>query len=202
MKKLFIISLFIFLVLAANLFAQIDLTLVGGLNLSTVKFNDNNADNDIDLPMKSGFILGIETKGGPFIIGGSFIQRGMIMKGDDEYGGNITLTQTYNYLSGYLLYPISIQKQLSVFGGCQLGKFIGGTAERKWDGDSDSIDLETEKYALDFGILFGADFMFNSSVGVRGSYYIGLSNVIGIDEYPSNYNWKNRGIEISLLYKI
>ena len=202
MKKLFITTLFVTLALAANLFAQTDVTLVGGLNLSTVKYNDNTVDDNVDISMKSGLILGAEIIGGPFIIGGEFIQRGTIMKGYDEYGGHVTLTQTYNYLSGYLLYPVSIQKQLSVFGGCQIGKFIGGTSEIKWDGDSDSIDLDAEDYAIDFGILFGADFMFNSSVGARGSYYLGFSDVIGIYGVPSDYNWKNRGIGLCLLYKI
>ncbi len=199
MKKLFIITLFVTLALAINLSAQIDLTLVGGLNLSTVKYNDNNADNYVDISMRTGFILGVETVGGPFVIGGEFVQRGANVKSKvyDSEGSD-----TYNYLSGYLLYPVSIQKQLSVFGGCQLGKFIGGTSEIKWNGDSDSVDLEAEDFALDFGLLFGADVMLNSSVGVRGSYYIGLSNVIGVEGYPSDANYKNSGIGICLLFKI
>ena len=199
MKKLFIITLFVTLALAINLSAQIDLTLVGGLNLSTVKYNDNNADNYVDISMRSGFILGVETVGGPFVIGGEFVQRGANVKSKvyDSEGSD-----TYNYLSGYLLYPVSIQEQLSVFGGCQLGKFIGGTSEIKWNGDSDSVDLEAEDFALDFGLLFGADVMLNSSVGVRGSYYIGLSNVIGVEGYPSDANYKNSGIGICLLFKI
>ena len=199
MKKLFIITLFITVVLAVNLSAQVDLTFVGGLNLSSVKYNDSNADNSVDILMRSGFILGAETVGGPFIVGAAFIQRGANIKSKVyDFEGS----DTYNYLSGYLLYPISVQKQLSLFGGCQLGKFIGGTSEIKWNGDSESFDLEAEDFALDFGLLFGADVMLNSTIGVRGSYYIGLSNVIGVDGYPSESNYKNSGIGICLLFKI
>ena len=89
---------------------------------------------------------------------------------------------------------------MSVFGGCQLGKGIGGTLEAEWDGNSDSHVLKAEDFYLDFGLLFGADIMFNSSVGIRGSYYIGLSDVA--EGEPSNSNFKNRGIGICLLYKI
>jgi len=198
MKNLFIITIFVVVVFAVNLSAQTDVTLVGGLNLSTVKYNDNNADNYVDISMRSGFILGVETVGGPFIVGAAFIQRGANVKSKVyDFEGS----DTYNYLSGYLLYPISIQKQLSVYGGCQLGKLIGGTAKFESDGATETNDLDAEDYALDFGILFGADVMFNSSVGIRGSYYIGLSNVIGVEGYPSDANYKNRGIEICLLYK-
>ena len=63
MKKVFIITLFIAVVFAVNLFAQTDVTLVGGLNFSTVKYNDNTVDDNVDISTKSGFVLGIEAIG-------------------------------------------------------------------------------------------------------------------------------------------
>ena len=140
----------------------------------------------------------VETLGSPFVIGGKFIQRGANFKVIDyDYEGS----DTYNYLSGYLLYPVSIQKQLSIFGGCQFGKCIGGTSKYESGEISEAVDLDAKDFALDFGVLFGVDIMFNSSGGVRGSYYIELSNVIGAADVPSDENFKNRGLEISLLYK-
>ena len=199
MKKLLVTLLFVTVILATTLFAQSEVNLVGGLNLSTVKYNDNTVDDYADISMKSGFILGIETISGAFVIGGSFIQRGANIKiGSEDFEGS----DTYNYLSGYVHYNIPIQKQLSVFGGCQLGKFIGGTSKFEWNGSSGSFDLEAENFAIDFGLLFGADVMFNSSIGLRGSYYLGLVDVISIASVSSNENYKNRGIGICLLYKI
>ena len=80
MKKHFLILLFITVVLTTNLVAQIELTIVGGANLATVKYNDNTVDNEVDISMKTGLILGVETVGGPFIVGGSFTQRGATFK--------------------------------------------------------------------------------------------------------------------------
>lgn len=200
MKILFLILLFSFVVLSTSLLAQIELTLVGGLNLSSVKCNDNTVDNYVDFSVKSGLLIGVETIGGPFIIGGVYIQRGVKSKYNDIYYGEITQTDTYNYLSGYLLYPVSIQKQLSIFGGCQLGKSIGGTLEAEGEDFSGSTVMKAEDFNLDFGFLFGADVMLNMNIGLRGSYFVGLSDVM--EGVPSNYNFKNRGIGICLLYKI
>lgn len=200
MKKLLVTLLFVTVVVATSLFAQIELTLVGGLNLGTVKYNDNTVDNDYDISTNPGLILGVETIGGPLIIGGVYIQRGASFKGNIEYLGTYTVTNTYNYLSGYLFYPIPIHEQLSVFGGCQLGTSLGGTSELKYSGGSNTQDLKAEDFAIDFGLMFGTDFMFNSTVGARASYYIGLSNVA--DGALSNQNFKNRGIGLCLLYKI
>jgi len=197
MKKQLLILLFITTVLAANLSAQMELTLVGGANLATVKYNDNTVDNYVDISMKSGLIIGLETVGGPFIIGGSFTQRGAIFKIDSS---NFEGTDTYNYITGYFLYPVAVQNILSVFGGCQIGKSIGGTATYEDNYDSETYDLKAEDFTLDFGLLFGADFMFNSNVGARASYFIGLSDVI--DGLTSDNNFKNRGIGLCLLYKL
>ena len=200
MKKYLFILLFITTVQTANLLAQMELTIVGGVNLATVKYNDNAVDNNIDISTKSGFILGIETVGGPFIIGGNFIQRGTNYTVNDEDYGEITQKDNFNYLSGYLLYPISIQKKLSIFGGCQLGKGIGGTQVADGDDISGSNVLKADDFNLDFGLLFGADYMINSSIGLRALYFIGLSDVA--EGIPANSNFKNRGIGLCLLYKL
>ena len=199
MKKLLLILLFISTVLAINLLAQMELTIVGGANLATVKYNDNTVDNDYDILMKPGLIFGVETVGGPFIIGGAYTQRGVIIKDKTSSDEG---SDSYNYLSAYILYPVTVQNVLSLFGGCQLGKFISGSATIEDGNGSETYNLEAEDYALNFGLVFGADFMLNSNVGARASYFIGLSNVIGAAGFPSDYNYKNRGIGLCLLYKL
>jgi len=201
MKKYLLIILLISLILTINLLAQVELTIVGGVNLASVKYNDNTIDNYYDILLKPGLIAGVEAIGGPFIIGGSFIQRGAetkSMNDEDDFEGS----DTYNYVSGYLLYPVKVQKVLSIFGGCQIGKLISGSATIKEGGSTQTFNLEAEDYALNFGLLFGADFMLNSNIGARASYFIGLSNVVGVAGYPSEYNYKNRGIGLCLLYKM
>ena len=86
MKKLFILLLIVVGVFAASLFAQVELTFVGGMNLGSVTFNENEVDNYYDISMKPGLILGVETIGGPFIIGGVFIQRGVIIELSEDFG--------------------------------------------------------------------------------------------------------------------
>jgi len=199
MKKQLLILLFITVVLTTNLLAQIELTIVGGVNLATIKYNDNSVDNNVDISMKSGLIIGLETVGGPFIVGGAFTQRGANFK-TEFYGNEFEGSDTYNYITGYILYPVAVQNVLSLFGGCQLGKSIGGTAKYEDDYDSETYDLKAEDFTLDIGLLFGADFMLNSNVGARASYFIGLSDVI--DGVVADNNFKNRGIGFCLLYKL
>jgi len=200
MKKHLLILLFSFVVLSTSLLAQIELTIVGGINISKVKYNDNAVDNDVVISNKPGFIIGIETIAGPFNIGGNYIQRGVNYEFTDEYLGELTQKDNFNYLSGYLLYPVSIQKKFALFGGCQLGKALGGTQVLEGDDISDSNVLKADEFNLDFGLLLGADFMLNINIGVRASYYIGLSDIA--EGVPTNNNLKNRGIGLCLLYKL
>lgn len=196
MKKLLITLLFVSGILTTGLLAQTETTIIGGLNFGSVKFNNNNYNDEIDISMKSGFTFGVESLEKVFIIGGAFDQRGANFKDKDS---DVKISHTYNYLSGYILIPISIQKELTVFGGCQLGKALGGKSVIKDGGYSDSISLKVTDFILDFGLLFGVDYMFNSTIGARASYFIGLVDVLTNE--PLN-NYKNRGIGICLLYKI
>ena len=199
MKKLLLTSIFVTGILATSLFAQRGFTLVGGLNLGSIKYNNDNVDNDVDISTKTGLILGVESTGGPLNMGVAYIQRGAKFKAEFLYD-DIRIIETYNYLSGYVIIPISIQKVLSVFGGGQIGICLGGTSEMESGGESMTYDLEGEDFAIDLGLLFGADYMFNTNIGIRASYYLGLADVA--DGVESNYNFKNRGIAINLLYKI
>jgi len=188
-----------------GLFAQGGLTIVGGLNMGSIKYNDSDMADEFDVSMKMGFSIGAETMAGPLKVGGGFVQRGanvevVFINSITQYGEKFEVSETINYLSGYGLYPFSIQEGLSAFGGFQLGKCIGGKAEFSIDGESESEDLKGEDFALDYGLLLGVDYSINANMGVRASYYLGLADVV--EDVDSDFNYKHSGIGVSLLYKM
>jgi len=187
------------LLLITGLFAQGGFTIVGGLNMGSIKYNDSDVADEVDVSMKMGFSIGAETMAGPLKVGGGFVQRGANVE-VDLLGETLEGSDTYNYLSGYGLYPFSIQEGLSAFGGLQFGKCIGGETEASFAGESESEDLKGEDFALNYGLLLGIDFSINANMGVRASYYLGLADVV--EDLDSDFNYKNTGIGISLLYKI
>ena len=194
MRKSLITSL-----LVTGLFAQGGFTIVGGLNMGSIKYNDSDIADEVDISMKMGFSVGAETMAGPLKVGGAFVQRGANVE-VDVYGAKLEGSDTYNYISGYGLYPFSIQEGLVAFAGLQLGKCIGGKTEISFAGESESEDLEGEDFALDYGLLLGVDYSINANMGVRASYYLGLADVA--DDLDSDFNYKNTGIGISILYKM
>ena len=193
MKKSLIIML-----LVTGLSAQGGFTIVGGLNMGSTKFNDSDIADEIDLFLKLGLSVGAETMVGSFKVGGAFVQRGSKLE-IDLFDEKLEGSDTYNYLTGYGLYPYSINEGLAVFGGFQLGTFIGGKSEITFLGESESEDLEADNFALDYGLLLGVDYMVNANIGVRASYYLGLADVA--KDVESDLNFKNTGIGIALLYK-
>ena len=111
--------------LVTGLFAQGGITIVGGLNMGSVEYNDSDLADAVDISMKPGLSMSAETMVGPLKVGGGFVQRGANIEAD-FLGETLEGSDTFNYLSGYGLYPYSIQEGLSAFGGFQLGKCIGG----------------------------------------------------------------------------
>jgi len=194
LKKKLIVALIIFEILATCLFAQYDFTFSGGINLGS--FGGNSGNSFSNTSMKTGLTLGVETMKGPLIIGASFVRRG----GNREissvgYSESVSL----DYITAYLLLSIPIVKSFSGLFGCQIGECMGGTIDYEYDDDTGAVVLYTDAFNIDFGIFFGADYMLNSRIGVRTSYYAGY---IGVLEGSASNNFKNRGIGICLLYKI
>ena len=187
------------LLLVTGLFAQGGITIVGGLNMGSIKYNDSDLADLIDISMKMGLSVGAETMAGPLKVGGAFVQRGTNSSIGilwAAYSEKIEGSNTYNYLSGYALYPYAIQEGISAFGGLQTGFFLSGSSEV----EDESIDLESDDFGLDYGLLLGVDYMLNTNMGIRASYYLGLADVL--KDADSDLNLKNRGIGISLLYSL
>jgi Outer membrane protein beta-barrel domain len=158
MKKLLSIILFMMLLCTSGLFAQNKLTVVGGLNFSTIKYNDNDFEKIIDVSPKAGFMIGIETETGPLKVGCAFVQRGAELA-EDSYYGDGTSSATFNYIDVYALFPVSLNKQLSAFGGLELGKCLGGEEKVKDSGNSGTLTFDAEDFNTEIGVIFGIDYM-------------------------------------------
>ena len=113
--------------------------------------------------------------------------------------------QTLNYLTLHAIYPYAIQEKITVFGGIQLGNGINGEAKIKqsisgsglFDGTSvDSEEWDAEDMELEYGLFLGGDYMINEKIGVRASYFKGLSDIFEGD------TTKNNTISVSLLFNI
>ncbi len=183
---------FIFLLaLITGLSAQTGMTVMGGMNLSAIKYNDSDLADAVDVSSSIGLCVGAEKIIGPMILGGAFVQRGSKL---EAFGDKVTMT--FNYLSAYGLYHYPIQETLSIIGGLQFGSSLGGKFQNE-----ESEDIESDELNLDFGLLLGANYMFQSNMGVRGFYYLGLADVAA-DAESSSDNFKNRGFGFALLYKM
>ena len=184
-------------ILITGLSAQMGITVVAGLNLSTIKYNESDLEDLFDITSQIGLAIGAEKMLGPVNVGAAFVQRGT-KTSFDFFGETIEVTQTFNYLALHGLYPYSVMDELSVFGGLQLGIGLGGTAEF----ETGSEDIDSGDMALDYGLLLGADYTFMPNIGVRLSYYLGLADVDASEIATSDTNFKNRSIGINLFYKL
>ena len=100
------------------------------------------------------------------------------------------------------------KEKITVFGGIQLGNGIGGEAKIKqsisgsglFDGTSvDSEEWDAEDMELEYGLFLGGDYMINEKIGVRASYFKGLSELF---TNPGDVSTKNNTISVSLLFNI
>ena len=193
--KLIIISVFII----SNIFAQSGLTVIGGYNMSKIKYNDDDVTEMIDVDMRSGINIGIEQNTGSLIAGASIVQRGAEYE-FDLMGYEFSGYDVYNYAALHVLYPIAMGTGLEGFGGLQAGFALGGEAHIEADGNTETEDIDADGFGVDAGLLVGASFMLNEKFGIRASYYLGLTDVAkdgGDDE-----NYKNNTISLSALMKL
>jgi hypothetical protein len=168
------------------------LTLVGGVNFSTMTFNDKDIQKKAKVKFGQGYDFGIETGFKNFIAGISLTQ----------YTANYQLvippelTDTYHYLTFYGLIPYSVIKPLIVFGGAQISNCLGRKV--KVEDISDCIDCN--EYSLNYGIIAGVDFMFNSWIGLRTSYNYWLRNIE--NDFIEDKEFRLSGIRFNLLIKL
>jgi len=126
--------------------------------------------------------------------------------GGIDYDIEISGNEVYDYVAAHIYYPISINEQIEVFGGLQVGGSRGGTSVAKLSltefnsSQSDTLDMKPKEFGLDGGLQFGVDYMLNHRLGLRASYYIGRTNVR--DTLSNNFNFKNSTINLSAIIKL
>ena len=188
------------------MFAQSGLTVVGGLNQSKQTIEED-AD-DLDINYMNGYNLYVERSFGVARFGVGLNQRGVKLNQEvSDMGVTVSVAgeQTLNYLTLHAVYPYAIQEKITVFGGIQLGNGINGEAKIKqsisgsglFDGTSvDSEEWDAEDMELEYGLFLGGDYMINEKIGVRASYFKGLSDIF------EDVTTKNNTISVSLLFNI
>ena len=197
----------------SNVSAHKGLTIIGGNNMSTIKYNDNKINDKIDISSRNGSYFGLEYRLPRLIVGASFLQRGSKLKqattmsiGGIDYDIEISGDEVYDYAAAHIYYPISLNEQIEVFGGVQVGRSRGGTSIAKLSltefnsSQSDTLDMKPREFGLDGGLQFGVNYMLNHRLGLRASYYIGRTNVR--DTLSNNYNFKNSTINLSAIIKL
>jgi opacity protein-like surface antigen len=197
-------SLLVTLLLASTVFAQglksdrgnfQVMYVFANANMAKVSFNDSDAADAIDTPMKFGFGLGVETAVGPVNLAVGYDQWGSgyeMELGGIKFDGYDRL----NYLTIKALLPYSFTSQFAALAGMGMGYSLGG--EMDFDGTTD--DIKGEDVNFDFGAIFGAEFVVNPKMTVRATYYWGLSDISA--DAAGDDNWKNRVITATLLYRV
>ena len=192
----------------STIIAQGGLKIIGGYDMSTIKYNDNNINSQNDISTLNSTNIGLEYHFSRFNIGANLIQRGAKLKRDaiiataaGDLQAELSGHEIYNYVTAHILYPITIKEKIQVFGGVLLGKSRGGESIAKLtlteynSSQSDTIKMEPNEFGLDAGLQFGLDYMLNHRFGLRTSYYIGMTNVR--DTLSNDFNFKNRTINLS-----
>ena len=199
-----------------------------GLNQSKFIHNDDDGPDNEDIYYMGGYNLTIEKLFGMVRFGIGFNQRGSKLKLEESESYTDTwdnvlreliitvtddLNQTLNYLTLHAVYPYTVNEQISVFGGLQLGKGLEGevkiketrTISESADGviiftdtieDEDLITIDAEDLEIDYGLFLGVDYMINVKMGLRASFFKGLSDIF--EDSPI----RNNTISISLLYHL
>jgi hypothetical protein len=192
MKKL----MFVTLLLVSVVFAQSTIRLTGGVNIANIKWNDEDMQKAVDPKPLTGLDIGIEKPIENLILGLHLIQRGM--KTEDFMADGVDVTMTMNYLNAQAIYSLNpANSRFSIFLGAEVGKFLNGEMEAKYNGETNTEDIESEDISLDYGAIGGVYFWLNQNLGLRASYYYGLAN---IDDDDDDMTGKHNGIQILLAY--
>jgi opacity protein-like surface antigen len=188
------------------IFAQSGLIIMGGLNQSKQTIEEDA--EGLEINYMNGYNLYVERSFGVARFGVGLNQRGVkLNQAVSDMGVTVSADgeQTLNYLTVHAIYPYEIQEIITVFGGIQLGNGIGGEAKVKHvisgsgylDGTSiEKEDIDAEEMDLEYGLFLGADYMINEKIGIRASYFKGLSDIV------EDAKTKNNTLSVSLLYHL
>ena len=207
---LFLKAVFICIFLHITTLAQKNITVFSGYNFSTIKYNQNNINENVNFNSHRGLNIGIEYRFPKVIAGFGYFQRGSGLSratklniGGIDYNIDISGHEAYSYLSAHIVYPYRLNQNLELFGGIQIGKSNNGESLAKLkftdfnSSRSDNIKLRSEDFNIDQGIKLGINYMLNPKYGFRASYFSGLINVRS--NLDDSLNYTNNSFQVSLL---
>ena len=199
--------------------AQIVLTVVGGLSSSSLvqTINPLNINSSREIDNISGYNLAVEKSFGTSRFGVGLNQRSVKMNNVYEMGVliptsiAIEVEENLNYLTLHAVNTLIITEKITVFGGAQLGKTLGGEVKMKGSTSvwgvtlgNESVDIDAEDMDLEYGLFLGGDYMINKKIGVRASYFKGLSelNFEESTSYEEKTTTKNNTMSVSLIFSL
>ncbi len=232
MRKLFTILTVVALATTTS-FAQ--LSVKAGLNMANLASNNEDAENGIKLGMIIGGNYAMEISDGMnFGISADYKQSGTKESYENSSPGYKN-EQTIKYLLNYLEIAPSLSFNLSdelslsvgpylafaMSGKVESEEVISGSVAEAAGQDGTTTESESIKFgdgdnddgikANDFGLNIGATYFINDAMSVSAGYYLGLNNLIYIDDDTKEYydsidedvpTIKNTGIYIAVGYAI
>ena len=192
MKKMSVLLIvFAALLIAMPASAQVNLGVIGGLNLANIN-TDPDPPSGVDLNSRTGFGVGGVLS---FGLGETFalqlepmyLQKGATAK---EAGEEDKLEAAYIEVPVMIKFP---------FGSGDTKPYVmaGPTVGWLLSAEVDGEDIKDEVKSIDFGIAFGGGVslpMGNNTVFVEGRYSLGLTDVN--DDPTDDTKFKTKGIQI------
>lgn len=170
-----------------------------GLNLSS--FGVKADPDHISYPPKPGFYAGAFAEWENIVdYFGLRVEADLSTLGDKEYSKAVDEARLTNN-SVNLLIPVMAQYgfmdgRLNVMAGPQLGFCFGGSSKDEFT--STKVNWEGSDFnTVDFGFVFGADFMLTTKIGVEARYNLGLTPVLKERKKTS----ANRALSIGVFYQ-
>ena len=224
------------ILLTSTLFTQNKLTIIVGATYSTGALGEEAESFSIGAPKELGGVfgdfesligvkIGFEKEIAGFIGGVSYSQRGFKHSWDyrtarltdtqysssdidllDE-GGKGDFDIKIDYLTGYVLAPISILNNVDILIGGEVGYWVGAQEEedsssQRLQNDVDSHEwYEQTGQKFDYGPVFGTKYKFSNNLSIVGTYYFGKGDAVaslGID----NVFFQNRSVQIYFNYAL
>jgi hypothetical protein len=201
-KNIGITIMLFFFLYNTVLIAQNKITVLAGLNMSNYSYNDDDWTDGVDFDLMPGLNFMVEKSFSSITLGAGLNQRGV--KSEFEIDGvKFETEEVLNYITFHSTYPVQLQPNLSIFGGLQLGSAINGEIHLKasdgYTSADETEDIDADDIELEYGLLFGGNFLINEKIGIRGAYFKGLSNVTDDVE---DQNFKNNSLSISLIFSL
>ena len=184
MKKLLLLSIFIFLGLSNSIIAQnIDFGLKTGLNISN--FTGGDADRNNIFSFHAGGFA-------EFKLNQKFSLQPEILYSRQGSEAKNTVKVKVDYLAIPLMTKYYLSKNISFEAGPQVSFLINDKADFN---DSSIPDAETDASSFDFGLNLGIAYNINSNLFAQVRYNYGITTV------AENPDIENSVFQISLGYK-